>query len=147
MKIALVCNMGGHLAEMLFLMEAFENHDVFFITYKDPRIKQINYRKYLMENIGTNMRKMIKMFFKTFKILRKERPDLIVSTGSEIAIPSFILGKLMSIKTIYIESWCRVKTKSRTGRILYYFSNVLLVQWPSLLKKYGKRARYMGGVI
>ena len=72
MKIALVCNMGGHLAEMLLLMEAFENHDVFFITYKDPRIKQINYRKYLMENIGTNMRKMIKMFFKTFKINRRK---------------------------------------------------------------------------
>jgi UDP-N-acetylglucosamine:LPS N-acetylglucosamine transferase len=147
MKIALVCNMGGHLTEMLFLIEAFENHDVIFITYKDPRIEQLKYRKYLMENIGTNMWKMIKMFFKTFKILRKERPDLIVSTGSEIAIPSFILARLMSIKTIYIESWCRVKTKSGTGKILYHFSNVFLVQWPNLLKKYGKKAIYEGGVL
>ena len=147
MKIALVCNMGGHLSEMLFLMEAFEDHDVIFFTYEDPRIKQLKYKKYLMENIGTNIWKMLKMFFKTFKILRKERPDLIVSTGSEIAIPSFILARLMSIKTIYIESWCRVKTKSRTGRILYYFSNVFLVQWSNLLKKYGKKARYEGGVI
>ena len=147
MKIALVCNMGGHLSEMLFLMEAFENHDVIFFTYEDPRIKQLKYRKYLMENIGTNIWKMLKMFFKTFKILRKERPDLIVSTGSEIAIPSFILARFMSIKTIYIESWCRVKTKSGTGRILYYFSNVFLVQWSNLLKKYGKKARYEGGVI
>ena len=111
MKIVLVCNMGGHLSEMLFLMEAFENHDVIFFTYEDPRIKQLKYKKYLMENIGTNIWKMLKMFFKTFKILRKERPDLIVSTGSEIAIPSFILARIMSIKTIYIESWCRVKTK------------------------------------
>ena len=147
MKIMLVCNNGGHLNEMLFLMEAFEGHDVFFIIYDDPRAKQLKYKKYVMESIGTNSWKMLKGFFKTIKILKKERPNLIISTGSEIAIPSFILARFLKIKTIYIESWCRVKTRSGTGRILYYFSNVFLVQWENLLKKYGRKARFEGGVI
>jgi len=147
MKIMLVCNGGGHLTEMLFLMKAFEGNDVLFLTYDDPRIKNLEYRKYVIENIGTNISKMIKMSFKIFKILRKEKPNLIISTGSEIAIPSFILAKFFRIKTIYIESWCRVKTRSGTGRILYYFSDIFLVQWPNLLKKYGKKARYEGGVM
>jgi UDP-N-acetylglucosamine:LPS N-acetylglucosamine transferase len=147
MKIALVCSQGGHLTEMLFLMEAFDGHDIFFITHTNPRTNQLKYRKYLIENIGTDIRKMANAFFQTFKILRKEKPDLIVSTGSEIAIPATILARFMKIKTIYIESWCRVKTKSGTGRILYHFSNHFLVQWPDLVKKYGKKARYEGAVI
>jgi len=147
MKIALVCAPGGHLTEMILLIEAFEGHDIFFITYKNPRTNQFKYRKYLIEDIGTDIRKMTNAFFQTFKILRKEKPDLIFSTGSEIAIPAIILARFMRIKTIYIESWCRVKTKSGTGRILYHFSNYFLVQWPEQVKKYGKKARYEGAVI
>lgn len=147
MKIALVCSHGGHLTEMLLLMDAFVNHDIFFITYKNPTTTQLQYRKYCTENIGTNVWIMMKAFFHIFKILRSEKPDIVVSTGSEIAIPSIIIAKFMRIKTIYIESWCRVKTKSGSGRILYYFTDLFLVQWPELIKTYGKRAKYNGAVI
>ena len=147
MKIGLICNSGGHLTEMFFLMEAFKGHDIFFITYNDPRANQISYKKYLLENIGTDLWKMIKAFFKINNILKKEKPKLVISTGSEIAIPTFIIARIMGIKTIYIESWCRVKTRSKTGKILYYFSDLFLVQWPQLLNKYGKKARYEGAVI
>ncbi len=147
MKIALVCSQGGHLTEMLFLMEAFNRHDIFFITHPNPRTKQLKHKKYLIEDIGTDIWKMINAFIQTFKILKKEKPNLIISTGSEVAIPAIILSRFMKIKTIYIESWCRIKTKSGTGRILYYFSNHFLVQWPELKKKYGKKARYEGAVI
>lgn len=147
MKIALVCNHGGHLAQMLHLMEAFENNNVFFITYKNRRAMQLKYKKYLIDTIDTNVWKMMKAFFQIFTILGREKPDLIISTGSEIAIPSCILARFMRTKTIYIESWSRVKTKSGTGKILYYFSNVFLVQWPDLVKKYGKKAKYKGAVI
>ena len=147
MKIALICCQGGHLTQMLSLMEAFEGHNVFFITYKNPTTDKLKYRKYRVENIGTNLWKMIKTFFKAIKIFSVEKPNLIVSTGAEIAIPFYIIARLLKIKTIYLESWCRVKTKSGTGRMLYHFSNVFLVQWPDMLKKYGKKARYEGGVI
>ena len=147
MKIALVCSPGGHLTEMLFLIEAFDGHNFFFITHKNPRTKQLKYKKYFIVDIGTDIRKMANAFFQTFIILKKEKPDLIVSTGSEIAIPAIILARFIKIKSVYIETWTRVKTKSGTGRILYYFSNHFLVQWPDLIKKYGKKARYEGAVI
>lgn len=147
MKLALVCNAGGHMTEMLFLFEAFENHNIFFITNDDPRLKHIKYQKFLFDYIGNNQWRMIKSFPRTFKILIKEKPDIIISTGAEISIPSFILAKILGIKTIYIESWARVKNKSRSGRVLYYIADVFLVQWPDLLKKYGKKARFEGGVI
>jgi UDP-N-acetylglucosamine:LPS N-acetylglucosamine transferase len=90
---------------------------------------------------------MLKSFLRIFVLLKKENPDIIISTGAEIAIPVFIIGKLMRIKMVYIESWCRVKTKSGAGRIAYYLADVFLVQWPGLLKLYGKKARYEGAII
>ena len=147
MKIALVCSHGGHLTEMLYLLNAFEDHEVFFITYKNFRTRNLSYRKYLLENIGTSPLKMLKAFFRMGTILAKEKPDVIISTGSEIAIPAFVIAKILGIRTIFIESWCRIKTKSGTGRIVYYLSDLFLVQWPQLLKLYGKRAKYVGAVI
>ncbi|MCC7551079.1 MAG: glycosyltransferase [Methanobacterium sp.] len=147
MKISLICSHGGHLTEILNLKDAFEGHDIFFISYDNFRTRDLKERKYLMENIGTNPWKMVKAFFKIFNILRNEKPDILISTGSEIAIPAFILAKTMKIRTVFIESWCRVKTKSGTGKILYHFSDLFLVQWPELLEFYGEKAKYEGAVI
>jgi beta-1,4-N-acetylglucosaminyltransferase len=147
MKIALVCSHGGHLTELIYLSEAFQEHDTFFITYDNFRTRVLEDPKYLLENIGTNPLKMTKSFYQIFKAFLKEKPDIIISTGSEIAIPAFILAKFFRIKTMFIESWCRVKTKSGTGRIVYYLSDDFLVQWPQLLEVYGNKAKYEGAVI
>jgi len=150
MKIALVCSHGGHLTELLYLIEAFEGHEVFFITYDNFRTRNLE-NAYLLENLLENFHnnpfKLIRDIFRLFVIFAKEKPDVVVSTGSEIAIPAFIIAKLFGIKTIFIESWCRVKTKSGTGKIVYYLSDLFLVQWPQLLELYGKKAKYVGAVV
>jgi len=147
MKICLVCSHGGHLSELLQLKEAFEGHETFLITYDSPRTRALMERKYLLRNIGTNSLVMAQAFLSTLRILLKERPRLIVSTGSEIAIPAFYLAKVLRIKTIFIESWTRVDRPTGTGKIVYPVSDVFLVQWERLLSKYGKKARYEGAII
>jgi len=146
MRICLACSHGGHLAEMLHLQEAFEGHETFFITYDSVRTRELG-RKYLLRNIGKNPLLMAYAFVSIFRILRKEKPKLIVSTGSEIAIPAFYLAKLFRIKTIFIESWTRVVQPTGTGRIVYPVADVFLVQWERLLAKYGKKAKYEGAII
>ena len=146
MKICLVCSHGGHLTEMLYLMEAFEGHETFFVTYDSPRTRQLE-RKYLLRNIGKNPLLMACAFVSMLRILLKGRPGLIVSTGSEIAIPAFYIARLLGIKTIFIESWTRVDRPTGTGKLVYPVSDVFLVQWEQLLAKYGRKARYEGGII
>jgi len=146
MKIALVCSHGGHLSEMLQLIEAFEGHETFFVTYDSTRTRGLE-RKYLLRNIGTNPLVMAQAFLSTLIILLKEKPKLIVSTGSEIAIPAFYLARILQIKTVFIESWTRVDRPTGTGKIVYPVSDLFLVQWKSLLKKYGKKAKYEGAIL
>ena len=147
MKIALVCSFGGHLTELQAISEAFEGHETFYITYENFRTREITKRKYLMESIDTDPWMMTKAFVRIGTIMLKERPDVVVSTGSEIAIPAFVWARLLRAETIFIESWCRVSTRSKTGRIVYPLSDLFLVQWPELIDKYGDKAKHEGAVL
>lgn len=149
MKIALVCEHGGHLTEMLQLMEVFEQEvcDIFFISIKSLRTSKLPYNKYLLDSIGINPFRMFMAFLIIFKILYVERPNVVISTGAEIAIPAFYISKIFGIKTIFIESFCRVSEPSVTSKIVYPVSDVFLVQWKQLLSKFGNKAQYWGSVL
>ena len=146
MKICLVCSHGGHLTELLHLKEAFDGHEIFFITYDSKRTRQLEHR-YLLRNIGKNPLLMGSAFSAILRILLKEKPKLIISTGSEIAVPAFYIAKFLGMKTIFIETFTRVVQPSGSGRIVYMVSDVFLVQSEQLLSRYGKKAKYEGAVV
>ena len=87
-----------------------------------------------------------KCFLQTWKILIREKPKVIVSTGAEIAVPAFVLSKLLGIRSVFIETVTRFDKPTQTGRLLYWLSDIFLVQHEAMLGKYGKKARYQGRV-
>jgi beta-1,4-N-acetylglucosaminyltransferase len=145
----LVCSAGGHLAELERLRAAFDGHQLSLVTYHGPRGNEPmpGIRTYLIDNIGASPRKLLKGLPTILRSLLRERPDVIVSTGSEIAIPFFYLAKVLRIHSLYIESWCRVSTPSGTGRLVYPIVDRFFVQWPGLLERYGSKAKLMGRVL
>ncbi|MEJ2598670.1 MAG: PssD/Cps14F family polysaccharide biosynthesis glycosyltransferase [Anaerolineales bacterium] len=149
MKIGLICSHGGHLTETMQLMEAFEGHKIFFATYHSMRDDVVLKEgpAYFTKNIGTSSALMLRATFWALAVIWREQPDVILSLGAEIAIPFFYLSKLLGIKTIYIESWCRVENLSLTGRLVYPVANQFWVQWPRLLDACGPKARYNGALI
>jgi len=147
MRIALVCSHGGHLSDLLFLLEALSGHDFFFVTYDSPRTRSLSHRKYFLPNFSEKPAGLLVYPMRTIQILRTERPDVIISDGAEIAIPFFYLGKALGIKTVFIESYTRIEQPTITGRLVYPVSDLFLVFWPELLPKYGKRTKYWGGLL
>jgi len=145
----LVCSAGGHLAELERLRPALDGHRLSLVTYHSPRGPEPmpGVRTYLIENIGTSPRKLLKGLPTIMRAIVRERPGAIISTGSEIAIPFFYLAKLMRIHSLYIESWCRVRTPSGTGRFVYPIVDRFFVQWPGLLDRYGSKAELRGRVL
>ena len=97
--------------------------------------------------VAKNLWRMAKAYIWALLILARERPDVVLSTGSEIAIPFLWIGKLVGAKTAYVESWCRVRTRSGTGPLVYPVADLFLVQWPEVLNLYGPKARYEGGLL
>jgi UDP-N-acetylglucosamine:LPS N-acetylglucosamine transferase len=145
-KIGLICSAGGHFTEMLQLREAFKGHRIFVITYREKAtLNQEN--TYYLETWRSPTGFIVGLI-KIFIIFLKEKPDILFSTGSEIAVPPFYLGKfLFRTKLIYLECSAQVYRPSLTGRCVYPITDLFLVQWEFLLKKYGPKAKYVGGLI
>ncbi|EMP30807.1 UDP-N-acetylglucosamine transferase subunit ALG14 like protein [Chelonia mydas] len=76
----------------------------------------------------------------------------ILCNGPGTCVPvciSALLLEILALKKViivYVESICRVETLSLSGKILYYFSDYFIVQWPALKTKYPKSI-YLGRIV
>ena len=148
MKIALVGSSGGHFTHIYLLKKFWENEDRFWVTFDKTDAKSILkeerfYPCYYPTN--RNVKNTIKNTILAFKILRKEKPDLIISSGAAVAVPFFWLGKLFGAKTVYIEIFDRIDKPTLTGKLVYPVTDKFIVQWEELKKVYPK-AINLGGI-
>lgn len=156
MNIGIIVSGGGHLDEALPLLEAFKDHRVFLVTYVQKSLLNFHHsnivRVYFVRLWGS---KGIRLYFSLLVdlfefiyILTRERPKVLFSTGSEIAIIPFFLGKiLLRTKLIFLETATRVLEPSLTAKVLYPISDIFLVQWETLLKRFGPKAQFRGRVL
>jgi UDP-N-acetylglucosamine:LPS N-acetylglucosamine transferase len=79
-------------------------------------------------------------------ILRRERPQVILSSGAGPAVPFSLVGKSLGISTIYVETIASVSTPSLTGRIMYWLADRFFYQWQSL-EKYFPKGSFGGPVL
>jgi UDP-N-acetylglucosamine:LPS N-acetylglucosamine transferase len=147
MKIILVCSHGGHVTEMEELRDCFAGQECIFFTYRGAPLEgpdKICHFDNISKNPWFLLKTGLRMFWQMFKI----RPDALVSTGAELAVPAFYLGKFFfRARLVYLECSAQVYTPSLTGRLVYWITDLFLVQWPTLLPKYGRKAKYVGGLI
>ena len=79
-----------------------------------------------------------------WRLIRSERPDVILSTGSGLAVPFFLVGRLLGCRLVYVESLSRVHSLSLSGRVIIRIADAFFVQWPEAARG---RARYAGSVL
>ncbi len=146
LNICLVCSHGGHLNELRQLEPAFEGHARFYFSYDADTTRRLP-QAYLVPNMARNPLEFLKNLFRAARVFRKERPDLMISTGAEIALPVLCIAKLFRVPCLYVECGAQVLHPSFTGRIMHWLADEFYVQWPELLRAYGKRARFEGSLI
>jgi len=148
MKICIACSAGGHLTELLELKEFYSKHEHFFLTFE--RINSKNLAKeekvYFVTDPKRNPLKLLLNFLQSLKVFLREKPDAIISNGAGVAAPTAYIAKLFGKKIIFIESFCRVKTPSFSGKVFHPIADLFLVQWPEIEGKY-KKAKFVGAVV
>ena len=77
--------------------------------------------------------KFIALFFKAGRILKKEKPDVVITTGALIAYPFCLLERMRHGKVIYIESFARVKEPSLSGKLIHKHADLFIVQREDML--------------
>jgi UDP-N-acetylglucosamine:LPS N-acetylglucosamine transferase len=82
--------------------------------------------------------KLLLNFWEAYRILSKRRPDVILSCGAGPAVPFAIVGKLLGVKVIFVESFAAVDRPTLTGRLIYPISDLFIYQWKRLATFYPK---------
>jgi UDP-N-acetylglucosamine:LPS N-acetylglucosamine transferase len=145
MKICLVSSCGGHLAELRELMPAYAAHDHFYVVNDRIEVpKDMEGRTIFISHAERDWRVLVN-FREAWRILHRERPALILSTGAGPAVPFAVVGKLLGIPTIFVESGAQVRRPSLTGRLLYPMAERFFYQWPELERFYPKAI--LGGLL
>ena len=141
MKVCLVGSSGGHLTHLYMLKPFLENKDRFWVTFDKQDARSLLkgekvYSCYYPTN--RNIKNLLKNTAVAWKVLRKERPDLIISSGAAVAVPFFYLGKLLGAKLIYIEVFDRIDKPTMTGKMVYPVTDQFVVEWEEMKKVYPK---------
>lgn len=150
-KVLFVSSAGGHLAQLMQFSKLFDKYDYLIVTERIPsslvldKFYSVSFVKKREGGRGVGF--WLVFIFNAFislKIILKYKPDVIVTTGSYIAIPFLIYGKIFRIKSVFLLSYARILSKAKSANIAYYLADVFIVQWESALKNY-KKAIYLGG--
>jgi len=147
MKVCIVSSSGGHLTEVKTFERIYKKYNYYFVlNYQIELSADMISRTYFI----THSERDIKFFlnlYEAFSILKKDIPNVILSTGAGPAVPFAIIGKLFfKCKIVFIETITAVEKPSLTGKIMYFLSDEFYYQWPTL-QKYFPRGKYGGPLI
>jgi len=139
MKICIVSSGGGHLFQMDLLRDWWGKYERFWVTFekKDAFSLLKDEKKYwAFSPTNRNVINLIRNTFVAFRVLKREKPDIIVSAGAGVAVPFFWLSRFFGCKTVYIEIFDRINSPSLSGRLVYHFSDIFIIQWEELREFY-----------
>lgn len=148
MKICLVGSSGGHLIQLYELKQWWSKHDRFWVTFdkQDSRSLLEDEQKYwCFHPTNRSIKNLIKNTFLAVKILKREKPDIIISTGAAPAIPFFYIGKLIGCKLVYIEVYDRIDSPTLTGKLVYPIADKFVLQWEDQ-KSFYPKGEVWGGI-
>ncbi len=139
MKVALVCSSGGHLAQLFALERWWAEHDRVWVTFDTPdAVALLAEERAIWAHHPTtrNLRKAWRNLTLAWRVLRRERPDVVVSSGAGVAVPFFVVAKLLGMRTVYVEVVDRVDSRTLTGRLVYPLTDLFCAQWAEQVRLY-----------
>jgi UDP-N-acetylglucosamine:LPS N-acetylglucosamine transferase len=146
----LAASAGGHLSQLLKVASGWQEYETFFVTTKNEVEEELQKKYGKVYVVGECNRqhplKVLLVFARCARLIFKERPAVVISTGAAAGCIVCFLAKLFGAKIIWIDSITNVERISLSGRMVRYIADLFLVQWPELTTKY-KNVEYLGAII
>ncbi len=149
LKICLVASAGGHISQLLKLAATWNGYETFCVT--TTRVVRNNLSKlgevYVVGECNRQHPiRVIAVFLRCLRIMLRERPDVVISTGAAAGCMLCFLCKMIGAKVVWIDSITNVERISLSGRMVRYIADLFLVQWPELAGRY-KKVEFVGTVV
>jgi UDP-N-acetylglucosamine:LPS N-acetylglucosamine transferase len=131
-RVLLVGSSGGHLAQLVALEPWYAERERTWVTFNtlDARSQLSDERVFWAAFPTTrNLPNLLRNTLLAIRLVPRERPDVVVSTGAAVALPFFLVAKLLGIRTVFIEVYDRLDTRTMTARLCRPFTDLFCVQW------------------
>ena len=144
-KICFVSSSGGHWEQLQKLKPLADKYEGFFVTEKTQFDAPLASYFMMQPDLKAKLMpfKMLVNSVKALKIWIKEKPDLIITTGTMVAYPFYLLSIICKKKFIFIETFGRANMPTVAGKLMEKHSDLFIVQWETQKKHY-KKAIYGG---
>ena len=130
---------GGHWIELLRLRPAFDGWDVAYVSMFENYTSAVPGCRYYVVPDASRFDKLAlgKVMLKAIGIMLRERPHAIVTTGSAPMLTFLLLGRLMGVKTLWIDSIAQSEELSSSGKVAKRLAHTVLSQWPDVAEAEG----------
>jgi UDP-N-acetylglucosamine--N-acetylmuramyl-(pentapeptide) pyrophosphoryl-undecaprenol N-acetylglucosamine transferase len=147
-KLCLAGSGGGHLRQLLDLEPIWGNRDHFFVTEASGIAEDLakQNRVYTVRHYAAGQARLGKPiamlagaamnFFQSARIVLRERPDVIISTGAGAMFWTALLGRIMGAKFILIDSFARFDAPSKFAKLAKPFASHVVIQSAAMAKKW-----------
>ncbi len=148
LKLCLAASGGGHVRQLLDLEPIWQGTDCFFVTEdtalgrslaETNRVHFVDHFALGQAKLGSPL-KMIRgaigNLWQSLRVIRRERPDVVISTGAGAVFWAVLAARIMGAKFVLIESFARFDRPSAFARIAKPFAHHMIVQSPKLKERW-----------
>eukprot|EP00933_Yihiella_yeosuensis_P054767 TRINITY_DN5331_c2_g1_i1.p1 TRINITY_DN5331_c2_g1~~TRINITY_DN5331_c2_g1_i1.p1 ORF type:complete len:245 (-),score=20.86 TRINITY_DN5331_c2_g1_i1:167-829(-) len=173
LRTLVVLGSGGHTTEMLSLLKKFDQNRYFCefivadtdstsvkrvaamrpdLTADLSRFHQVPRSREVGQSWSSSAVSTAKAFIFCLSLVWKIRPQVVLVNGPGTCVPVvaaaffFEIFCMRPVSLLFVESVCRVRSLSMTGKILYRFADLFVVHWEELVERYPK-AKHLGVLI
>lgn len=146
---------GGHQSEMASLIKYLSSADDAFeiVSLGSGQLAESVLDHYSIKDVRSKHSRLQSLvlfipilfvhLYTLLKIIRRYKIRGVISTGPGLCVMPMLVCRLLGIKTVFVETYCRFTTRSMTGRVMSKVANRFLVQNEELKSLY-PNAEYCG---
>jgi UDP-N-acetylglucosamine:LPS N-acetylglucosamine transferase len=146
-KILAIASGGGHWIQLLRLRPAFAGAKVIYASVKREAEKDVQGNQFFWFPDANRERKiaLVMQILRIVWVMIRVRPQVVVTTGASCGYVAVRLGRLLGIRTLFIDSIANAEKLSLSAQLALRHANLTLTQWPNLESPQGPR--FHGSVI
>ena len=152
MRICAGASAGGHMNQLLRLLDcssSWPQQPDFYITTLQTVAKKLEKRGPVFVIGEANRQHPLKALLvlsRSMRIAIRERPDIVITTGSMPLAFFCFISKILGASIVWIDSVANMERLSWSGQFATRFADLVLTQWPNLATRDG-RVQYAGEIL
>lgn len=131
MRVGLVASSGGHLSQLHALAPGFAADERRWVTFDTPHARALLAGEsvtFAHHPTNRNIGNLLRNLALAGRWMRREQPDLVVSTGAGVGVPFLWAARATGVRTVFVEVYDRIDAPSLTGRLVAPVVDLVVIQ-------------------